>query len=180
MLTTFNDTFDLNFDYINQNSILQFVCESVNWKRSFFENKDQYVLTVRTLYNTFSNLSDYLSINHITTEWEKLVKLVAVFKNRIDDTVRYAVGQVSKVPDQDDQYEFIIKIDTDNVMNKSMQLRLTNLYEKNSTYISNAYFSDIIDLDFYICVNLNTDYGGRQELDTIVPNLKGWTCCNKY
>ena len=180
LLTTFNDNFTLNFDYINQNSILQVVCESVNWKRSFFNNKNTYTLTIRTLHNLFSDLSNYLSVNYMTTDWKSLLKVIVVFKNRNDGTVRYTIADISEVDTVQGQYEFIANITTDNVMNNSMQLKLTGLYEKLSTYKSDAYFSDVFDLDFYICIKLSTDYGGRSELDTIVPNLKGWTCCNKY
>lgn len=182
LLTTFNDTFDVKFDYINQASVIQYVCDSVNWKREWFNHPDQYTLTVRLLQNTYTNLNNLFTILNVTTGTteEERIRLVAVLRNKNNKTIRYTYGKCTLYNAQDGLTEFQVDFKTDNVMSKTMQVKITNMYDVKSTYIMEAYFDKEVYLEFYVCIKLNIDYGGREELDRIVPNMFGWTCCNKY
>lgn len=182
LLTTFNDTFEVNFDYINQSSIIQYVCDVVNWKREWYNNPDHYTLTVRLIQNTFTNLNNMFEILDVTsgTVEQERVRLVAVLRNKDGRTIRYTYGRCTLYNAQDGMTEFQVDFETDNTMSKTMQLKFINMYDVRTTNIVEAYFDKEVYLDFFVCIKLNTDYGGREELERITPSMTGWTCCNKY
>lgn len=181
LLTTFNDTYDVNFAYINQSSVIQYVCESVNWKREWFNYKDQYTLTVRLLQNTFTNLENLFSILNATgTNEAERIRLVVVMRSKDGRTQRYTYGKMTLYEPNDGLTEFEVSFKTDNTMSKTMQMKLLDMYDLRSINKAEAYFDREVYLDLYICVKLNIDYGGREELNQVVPGMVGWTCCNKY
>lgn len=174
---------DISFEYINQSSPLQFICNDVEWKREYFTDRNVYKLTINLVQNVSTTQFNILEAEDMTTLENVTganMKVVAVLKNAQGNPYRYAYGDFVSYNDQDQSFVYQFKFITDNVLDKDMNLKIKDLYDISRTYTADGYFPITTDIDIYVLPYLGTDYGRTEEAENIIPGIRGYTLCNKY
>lgn len=172
----------VEFSYINQTSPIQYILNDIEWKRQHFTAKNYYTLTFNltsnimedTVYRIFTTTDDYGDPN-------QNFRVFAVLRNEDGNFCRWTYGEILNYSRNIGNIECRFTFETDNIMDASMNLKIINTFDLNSTFIMEGYFPEVLHLDIFICVKYDQyDYGGRTIIGEIVPGLEGWTCCNQY
>ena len=175
---------DLNFSYINQSAPLQFICNDIRWKRDYFTDRNTYVLSMNLIQNinndNFNILIKETDEFGITTIVGANIRVIAILKNEEGRPYRYLKGHFVSYNKSDQSFNYEFRVDTDNMMDNNMNLKLLRTYDINQVYQADGYLPENTDIDIYVLSKLDADYGGRDQLDNYVPGMSGWTCSNMY
>ena len=169
----------LNFEYINSSSECQFIATKCTVKRLFYTERNTYdiSITMEQNVNTDFGLITLDSNNNITQCKVSVYGIVYVN----DVAYRYTVGSITDFDQKSYQYTFDIKFSTHDLIDKNSKIAIDNgMYDVRSTTITTGYLPSNIKFKFFILANLGTEYGRGTEIDSIVPNLSGFTLCNIY
>ena len=175
----------LDFTYINTNSIMQFICTNVHWYRKFLTDPNTYYMEFAVTANNEKNgyLIQVDENNNIT---DNKLKVFLVLYN--DDANNIPVAYVEaeyngSYSDISSQYKFKIKINTKDILSDDNKIYLYGLKRPMSVDEANSILlTPHVNARLYICAQLNDVYGvfGRHDLDNIVPGLDEYTVCNMY
>lgn len=169
----------LNFEYINQNSQLQFIGSDVSCKRLYFTDRDTYKISIEVLQNINSSF-DLVTKDKDGNITDCRVKAIAVLKDKAGNPYRYAESTLVDYNDKEFIYNFQFEFKTNDIIDTNNNIKIeSGLYDINSKNQTYAYLSSNVGMDIYILVKSDKEYG-RHDLDNYVPGLKDWTVSNKY
>ena len=177
----------LDFSKINDKAPVQFISTGVVWRRNYTSN--QYTLDISFAQNILTN-KDIVVEDENGRLMENKLKVVAVIYNKgeNDDSkgpYRYIL------PSDDDTsydiqstftYDYKFRIETTDHLNDESKLKITNAYNPGqhpNTPSNNSYVSGDVDVKIYVLAKFNAEYG-REDLDSIVPGLDGYSVTNIY
>lgn len=170
----------LDFSYINEQCLYQYIATSISWNRGYIENPNTYEMTI----NLEQNISDpevpMIETNETTGETTINIRCVAVFYDEEDNPLRWAEGSLINVEEAANIFSFRFTFTTEDYIDIDNKIRIdTGLYDINSNNESYAHLSANTKCIIHILSKQGTEYG-LNKLDTIIPDLSGYTLSNSY
>lgn len=180
----------LTFEYINENSPIQFISTFVTWTRQFLDSEDRD----NNKYYLDMNITQNINSNSILVEYDKdgniinsRMKVIMVMYN--DDSTeayRYAEGNI--VGMNGNAYHVQFAFETTDQINDDNKIKIKNVYMPDSPMsdieeANYGYFTNNINVKLYVLYqSTNGAEYGAYDLTGIVPeeSLKGWTVTNMY
>lgn len=180
-LNIINMTKYFGFNYINQNSYLQFISTSGNWVRSYKEQ--QYTLDMSILQNINSD-EGMVTVDengNITTN----IRLFAVLYSE-DGKTAYRYTEAEMIGYDNISYisEFRFTIKTDDSIDTDGRIKLIDLLEAGKSDSSNIFVNSNTPISIFVVYKKDgipsEDTPEFDELKNIVPNLDGYILSNIY
>lgn len=178
-LTTFNTTKYLEFSYINQTSTLQFIASSFNLRRSGFSDKDKYKIDISVQQNINSDF------NLITTDNDGVITDVGVriflllYTENDPDVWRYCEGTIQGYDSTSYTYYFQFTMTTDDTISATNLMKITDMHQPGTGTVVDSYVANGIKANILIMANTETYYGNG-GFDSVIPNIEGYSLCNRY
>ena len=173
----------LTFDYINQDSPVQFVSTSITWTRKFLTDSDKYFLDME-LGQNMSDGQEVLEYDENGNIKNSRLKVAMVMYN--DDTnepYRYAIGHIIGKDSSSGKYHAQFSFTTTDQINDDNKIRIEDVFIPSSTTQDYGYFTNHMTVKLYVLhQSLDGSEHGRYDLDTIIPpeSLAGWSVTNMY
>lgn len=167
----------LGFDYINQLCKLQFISTYADWKREYLTDRNIYKLKLSTMQNVASDegiiaKDDEGNITGVN------MKVFAVLYND-KAPYRYIEADFVSADESSFIYNFEFKFETNDVLNEDNLIRIENLKDIGTDNTSYGYLAANTKTVIYILSKQDAEYG-RDDADTFIPGLEGYTLSNKY
>lgn len=182
-LAIMNENKLLNFSWINPKNTLQFICTSINWKRSYIENPDKYIMDMTLTQNVNSEygLIDYDEDGNIV---DIKIKVICVFYNDDNLEVAYRWKEaklVDYVQNVGKDIQFTMELETTDLIDDNGYIRIEDVMVPGTNDNTYGFFSPTVKMKIYIVIKPDGfEDLGRDDLDLIVPGLEGWTVTNEY
>ena len=196
-LTLVNYQRELYFEYVNDESIIQFVATSFSASRSYYDDYDTFKITMNVEQSINTNFQLVTYEDDGTTIKDLNFKVYGVL---------YTTNKGSK---EETPYRYIeSEIVNYNQSTASFQIqfkfKLNDIISAHDTYIGvtsglksigtgdeySAYLPKSVNIKFFFTVKYEENYGTKYTLDTdinktydladYIPNLKGWSLTNIY
>lgn len=171
----------VNFEFINQESPLQFICEEqVSVLRPFYpkEDRDKYTIRV-TVQQNISNDYNLIGTNEDGDIVREDIAMYGIIYKE-DAPYRYCKATLINYDDKDYMYTFEFTItSTDVIDNKGNIVINTGLKNLGSDTEAITYLSANVGFKFFIVAKMDEDYG-LNDLDKYIPHLDGYSLCNTY
>ena len=172
----------LDFSYINYNAPVQFVAPSITWKRNLTYDRNAYKLNIPFTQNIMAD-QRLMEFDTMTNELlQNNIRVFVIFYNE-DDTLPYRYAEASLGEYQYKQYyfEYNLSVETTDQIDDKNRIRIENVKIPGSEDIAYGYFTSNVTMKIYMCAKFgnSTEYG-RYDLDSVVPNLEGYTVCNVF
>lgn len=182
-LSIMNENKLLNFSWINPRNTLQFICTNINWKRSFIEEPNKYIMDMTLTQNVNSEygLIEYDEDGQIV---EINIKVFCVFYN--DDNMelpyRYKEAYLTDyVEGMSKDVSFRMELETSDMIDDNGYIRIEDVMVPGTANNTYGFFSPTVGMKIYIVIKPDGfEDLGRDDLDNIVPGLEGWTVTNEY
>ena len=180
-MTTMNESYITEYNYINTNSPLQFIISNAGWKRDYSgENSSKYTLSLRAFQNV--DIDYGITKDNITA--------IAVLYNGDNTPSRYFKSTCIEASEKDGRY-YDLEIDflTNDIIDENNNIRIDNGYAIGQDSVQYGYFSQNTKIDIYLVCNIKdpetgniTGYGYKESgLDELVGTLTDLdTCTNLY
>ena len=191
-VTFMNYTRNLYFEFINEDSLLQFVALNFYVHRDYFTNPDTYKIELHCTQNINSDfqLVTYDDEGNID-ECNLTVYAVLYTTNEDDGSItpyRYLKSELIQFNEADAEYILQFKFKSNDVISKyGTYMTITSgMYGINSNSQSTATVKPTMYIKFFFCAKLDRDYGRyygdnqTDNLDDIIPGLDGYTLTNVY
>ena len=191
-VTFMNYTRNLYFEFINEDSLLQFVALNFYVHRDYFTDPDTYKIELHCTQNINSDfqLVTYDDEGNVD-ECNLTVYAVLYTTNEDDGSItpyRYLISELIQFNEADAEYILQFKFNSNDVISKyGTYMTITSgMYGINSNSQSTASVKPSMYIKFFFCAKLDRDYGRyygdnqTDNLDDIIPGLDGYTLTNVY
>lgn len=191
-VTFMNYTRNLYFEFINEDSLLQFVALNFYVHRDYFTNPDTYKIELHCTQNINSDfqLVTYDDEGNVD-ECNLTVYAVLYTTNEDDGSItpyRYLISELIQFNEADAEYILQFKFNSNDVISKyGTYMTITSgMYGINSNSQSTASVKPTMYIKFFFCAKLDREYGRyygdnqTDNLDDIIPGLDGYTLTNVY
>lgn len=187
-----NYTRSLYFEFINEKSLLQFVSLNYYIHRDYFTDPNKYKVEITCTQNISSDfqLVTYNSAGAIETcNIDIYMVLYNIGTQGELSAYRYAKSKLTSFDEQSGTYYFEITFETNNVISQyDTYLNMTDgLFAIGSDKeSSSSYISPNMYVKFFFLAKLDKEYGRNygenltESIDTLIPNLTGYTLTNVY
>lgn len=180
-LSTIDTKKFLDFTYINEECLYQYIATSVFWYRGYLENPDTYEMTISMEQNIDEdkdfimierdNNGDIIKVN---------IRCLAVFYDDEDNPIRWAEAEFINFDEETNIFTYKFKFTTEDYIDNKNRIRIdTGLYDIASNNESYAHLTDNTKCIIHVCSIQGESYG-LNELDTIIPGLDGYSLSNSY
>lgn len=181
----------LYFNFVNEDSLLQFVSLNFFMHRDFYTDKDTYKIEINATQNINSDfeLLTYDDNGDIeSTKFDLYAVIYTTDSQGRETPLRYMKAEMTNFNEAESIYSFLFKFKTNDVIsNSGTKLNITSGMKSIGTGIdSSVYISPNVRIKFFYLVKFDEEYGrmygeNKQEnLDDIIPNLEGYTLTNIY
>lgn len=191
-VTFMNYTRNLYFEFINEDSLLQFVALNFYVHRDYFTDPDTYKIELHCTQNINSDfqLVTYDDEGNVD-ECNLTVYAVLYTTNEDDGSItpyRYLKSELIQFNEADAEYVLQFKFNSNDVISKyGTYMTITSgMYGINSNSQSTASVEPSMYIKFFFCAKLDREYGRyygdnqTDNLDDIIPGLDGYTLTNVY
>jgi hypothetical protein len=179
-LTVMDLTKYLEFTYINQRSVIQFISSAIKWKREFLTDPNTYKLSIELLQN-ISVDSGLIELDQDGNVINCNIKVgILLFSD--DDKkkpYRYSIASLKSYDESQYIYKFEFQFETEDIISDESKMKINNTYDLKTTNIAPGYFKDTTQARIYIFAKF-TDVAGIDDAANYFPELDGYTLCNKY
>ncbi len=173
----------LYFKEINGNTPLTFISTYIRWRREFLTDESIYKLNITVTQNADIDMGILKEIKDELTEEivdiECNLKVICVLYNDGNTAYRYAEAELIGYDLNTFGYQFQLNLETNDVINEDNKIRISNVYNLQTTEEAYGYFSSNIGINIYVLAKFDNDYK-RYDLDNYVPGLEGYSVCNIY
>lgn len=182
-LSVMNYPVYLSFDYINQNSQMQFISSWVTWTRKFLTDSDKYFLDMELKPN-ISDGSEIVTFDEKGNIVKSRVKVAMVMYN--DDTVepyRYSIGEVIGKDSATGKFHVQFSYKTTDQINDDNKIRVEDVFIPTTSNKDYGYFTNHMSVKLYVLYESpDGEEYGRYDLDAVIPpsELTGWSVTNMY
>lgn len=180
-LSTIDTKKFLDFSYINEKCLYQYIATSINWFRGYNTNPDTYELTINMEQNidTDQDIS-VVEYDETGSILNTNIKCLAVFYDEEDNPLRWAEAALVNHSSTANIFSFKFTFKTNDVIDINNRIRIeTGLYDIGRTNESYAHLSANSKCIIHILSKQGNSYG-LNDLDKIIPNLDGYTLSNSY
>ena len=177
----------LEFYYINDNSIYQYIATSIKLYRAYMHN-DTYSMTISVEQNV-DVTSDMLHFDNSGNVIDADIRCIAVFYNDADAPFRWSEGSFISCDTKANIFTFKFSMGIEDFINEENKVRVeTGIYDPGTTTESYGYFSSNTKCIIHILAKQN-EKCGTGGLENIVPNLmpdegdedqRAYSLCNSY
>ena len=177
-LNILNKRYYVNYVYINQDSTLQFVTNYITWRRPFTYDRNKYTMTIDVTQNITED-QGILIKDEDDNIVDSNLRVIAVISNDEGAPYRWMEGHMTTFDDSTYTYTFEFNCTTEDIINEDNMIKVDGMYdigEANGTY---GYFKPNVKCQIYVLVRQEAEKG-RANLDSIIPDLQGWTLSNRY
>lgn len=173
----------LDFSYINDQCLYQFIATSIHWYRGYLVDSNTYELSITLEQNVEDEVSMF-NRNEETGEIDGCkVRCIAVFYNDEDKPLRWAEAEFVGGNPSSNLFSFKFKFTTEDYIDINNKIRIdTGLYDIGTNTESYAH----LDANTKCVIHIVSDQSGTgisdllNELDQIVPGLDGLVLSNSY
>lgn len=179
----------LDFTYINDQCLYQYVSTFVNWKRGYFdvhneetgEDKQTYELSIEMA----QNIEDYIQMINYDDEGsiESVnIKVIAVFYNEKDEPHRWAEASLVTCDPATNFFKFKFSFTTEDYIDAENRIRIdTGLYDIGTDIESYAHFAHNVKCVIHIA-SIQDNLTELNGLDELLPKgyLDGYVVSNSY
>lgn len=182
------------YDYVNQESLVQFIANRFHFNRNLLLDQDSYTFTFNIAQSINDDIFDLYDEEEIevtdpdgTVHTEVIttqnIRVVMVIKES-NVPYRWAECDLIKADKDNSIYYFSKDLITDNIIDDKNRLKITNLKEAGSDNIVDGYMDGTCDVDLYILIK--TSYSSavsdspRKDLDSIAPGYDDYIVTNIY
>lgn len=158
-LNSTNKRYTLDYTYVNTDSIIQFICNSVLISRNALEGESDYTLTINLMPTTEL---DQDVIDPITKMDLGIIKIACFIKDNTDFDLGYTDFTFKSYDEGTNIYTFETKITTDDYMSLSEKMRVSNIKNIESQIVETKLIPMI---DCKIEINIFYKYS-----DTKIPH----------
>lgn len=172
----------LDFTYINQYSIIQFIATYITWERKYLSNPDTYTFTIDIAEN-MEGIQSLITFDENHKVVTNNIKVFLILYNDDNSNVPYGYLEAKYIGDSNGKYKFAAELCTDDIIDDHNKIYVRGLKRANSLNIDdNMLLTPHVGAKVYVCANIDDQYGefGRYDLDFIVPGLDKYTVCNIY
>lgn len=168
------------FKYINQDSEIQFICDTSNLKRQFKKDRNKYKFTSVA----GQNISEEKNLVTVDPEsgaiTQNKFKHILLFVDHTGKPIRYAEAPVVYYNDKAKEFVTECVLETDDKIRTDSSINITNLKEVGTGLVSPIYLPRQTKVISYYLVKYDDVELGREDLDDYVPGLEGWSLSNIY
>lgn len=166
------------FTWVNEDSILQFVANKLNFKRSLLTDQSQYKLSFNMAQSIASDYGMYIEdeSGNVTNNMKAIIVLYK-------DGVPYRWQECNMTEYDKVNYvsKWALDLVTDNGFDTKNDIKINNLHVAGSaTDINYGYFEPNTKAIVYILAKFADAKYGRYDLDTIAPGFDDYTVTNVY
>lgn len=192
-LTLVNYTRELYFDYVNTDSLIQFIAYNFAAYREQYDHPNTFNID---LYCTQSINTDFQLVKYEedgVTIKEINFKIYAVLYRTNSDgdlyPYRYIESNLSNFIQDSTQYNMNFKFElSDLISSKDTFIQVTSGMKSIKTGTDSvSYVPSNMQIKFFFTVKTDTEYGRefvinskKDNLDNYIPNLDGWSLVNIY
>lgn len=175
-LNILDNNYYFRFSYINQKSILQFISTTINISKPYLQhNKYRLNMNIMQNMNIDRELVDMDGDGNIVSSRIKPVLIIST-ENGFN---YYKYGRITSLDESLFKYGVEFELDTDNTIDYNNRIKISNIQMGGSGVESYVYLDESVKMTVAILVEFDKEYG-RDDIDTIIPGLEGYTLCNKY
>ena len=187
-----NYTRNLYFEFINEDSLLQFVALNFYVHRDYFTDPDTYKIELHCTQNINSDFQLITYDDEGNVDECNLDVYAVLYTTNTDDgsitPYRYLKSELKEFNEADAEYVMEFKFKTNDVISKiGTYMTITSgMYGINSNSESTASVLPTMYIKFFFCAKLDREYGRyygdnqTDNFDDIVPGLDGYTLTNVY
>ena len=176
----------LDFSYINESCLYQYIATSANFYRGYIDNPNTYEMSISIEQNVDSDENNPMIKYDEDGNIEVLnVRCVAVFYDKEDKPYRWAEGSLYNYDMPTNIFQFKFDFTTEDYIDINNRIRIdTGMYDINSTKESYGHLNANTKCVIHILSKQGDVFGAtdkqREELAEIIPNLEGYTLSNSY
>lgn len=175
LLTTIDTNKFLDFSYINEECVYQYIATSINWFRGYKKNPNTYELSI----NMEQNIDDEDKQDADQGDAYTL-RCIAVFYDEEDNPLRWAEAELVSRDFEANIFSFKFNFETEDYIDIDNKIRInTGLYDIGSTNESFAHLTANTKCVIHTISKQDASYG-LNDLDKIVPDLDGYSLSNSY
>ena len=170
---------DLNFTYINQNSVIQYIASTVAWKRAYFTDRNIYKMTIEMVQNINIDLDMLIYDKDQNVIGAKLKVCAVIYDDQQVKPLRWIEAEFIEFSQEDFSFKFEFKFETNDIIDDNNRIRIENMYDLGTTRKQYAYLKERVKCQILVFGQFDQEYG-RDDTDMYIPGLEGYTLCNKY
>ena len=185
-LDVINDTYIFDYDYINQQSAIQFVSTNINLSKNYLIS-DDYVFRMSFTQNSTTNAD--IVIYEKDEEGNKTgvisdILLKPVLAININGTTYYVKGDIVNFVENTFTYETEFRLSTNScLINEKNQVQIVNLIRSGESREESVFVDEIIHISVYAFLenSLISDKDTTYNPDIVVPEYNtNYSVVNKY
>lgn len=174
----------LDFTFINDQCLYQFICTHVSWQRPYLpENgNDTYTLTIQAAQNVFDDKGEFIFLDEETGEVIRCdLRCVALFympgENRV---LRWAEAELAAYDEEQNKFTFQFQFTSHDYIDNENRIRIdTGLYDPGTVNESYAHFRHDMKCVIHFLTPQESTIG-LNGLGEYVPNVDGLSVTNSY
>lgn len=170
---------DLNFTYINQNSVIQYIASTIAWKRAYFTDRNIYKMTIEMVQNINIDLDMLIYDKDQNVIGTKLKVCAVIYDDQQVKPLRWIEAEFIEFSQEDFSFKFEFKFETNDIIDDNNRIRIENMYDLGTTRKQYAYLKERVKCQILVFGQFDQEYG-RDDTDMYIPGLEGYTLCNKY
>ena len=185
-MTTIHAIKQLDFQYINEKCLYQYIATKISVDRNCLENHNSYSVKISLIQNITPQSGD-LSDSPIFTDEEGNVfcniTAYMIIYNEDNKPLRWAESELIDLEANSGKITFEFKFTTEDYIDNENRIRIdTGLYDMNSENESYAHLNSNMTARIFILSHQGEFYGlGEPDLSTLIPNIdEGWSLSNTY
>ena len=169
----------LDFSYINDKCLYQFIATSVQWYRGYLINPNTYEMSITLEQNVEDEISMFIRDDNGEIIGAN-VKCIAVFYNDKDKPYRWAEAEFVGGNPSSNLFSFKFTFTTQDYIDANNKIRIdTGLYDIGTNTESYGHMDANTKCILHI-VSKQSNISDLNDLDQIVPGLDGWVVSNSY
>lgn len=179
-LPMINDTRQIEFDYINNQSDLQFILSNLSFTRNYIEDNDKYKLSFLLSQNITSDMGIVQEIEDEDGN-KKLINNFRVFILIYNSDVpyRWMEAKLTNYDLSTYKYQFTIEFKSADEINENNYIRINETNLIGSTIQDYGFFASTVNAKIYVSYKSDIDCG-RHDLDKYIPGLYEYSVSNSY
>ena len=186
-LSILDEKYNINYDYINNESNLQFVISNVHWSRKYLNNPLEYKLSFQLAQNITTDMGiiveePVLDENGNITEEVSIINNLKVLVVLYEDgsPYRYMEANLSGYDLSSFVFGYDLIFESADIIDNNNYIRIEKTHILHeSDVIDYGYFNPTSETKIYVLYKSDVDYG-RYDLDLFIPNLEGYSVSNTY
>ena len=174
----------LDFDYINEACLYQYIATSIHWNRGYLESPNTYEMSI----SIEQNIDSQEDVSTADGESLPAIRCIAVFYDKDDNPYRWAEGSCVNADAIANIYSYKFYFDTDDKVDTENRIQITSgMYDLNSTTLQPGYFNANAKCIIHILTTQSSNASINDEvanklngLEKIVPGLDSYILTNSY